>query len=90
MEVKEHFGKSTGNKPCSQTVFSAHTEKCLDVPKQWDVLAKYDFTADLESAGCEGIRLSKMERLCVRARVHTFVLYRVQAGRPAGRDVTYS
>lgn len=64
---------------------SAHTETCLEIPKQRDVLAKYDFTAGLESAGCKGIQQSHLKRLCVRASA--FVLYRVQAGR---RDVTYS
>lgn len=85
MEVRENLeeAKWKANPSRSQQLALPTQKNALRYQNKRDDLAKYDFTADLESAGCEGIQPSKMERLCVR----TFVLYRVQAGR---RDVTYS
>lgn len=35
---------------------SAHTDKNLKIPKQMNVLAKYDLTADLELQRCSAVQ----------------------------------
>lgn len=81
MKDNFHLAESTADQPCSQLL--THTEKCFEIPKQRDVFAKYDFTADLESAGCKGIRSHSTEFVCV----HLCCIALKQAD---GQDVTYS
>lgn len=76
------LAKSTAAQPCSQLLI--HSKICTETPKQRDVLAKYDFTADLESASYKGIwPFCSTDFVCV----HLCCIGFKQADR---QDVTYS
>lgn len=68
MEVKKKILISKVNSkpvllPAAGSAQTNNKKISHEIPKQRDALAKYDFTADLESVGWEGIQQSKIERL---------------------------